>query len=136
MGILCVAITHQTLSEGDELVLLAEKRVAIGTAIGETAESELGGNAKKDVELLSRLGVEGGIAVVTYGKGNQRWLCRFAPARPVEMWGKLRSLRFSDMLPLPPSLQRINTLGCTIRALSEQEATQVLDTATSLRLHC
>lgn len=121
-----VAITHQTLSLKEELELLARQTVAIGTAIKGKLATDLSGREKIDVDLLDRLGKEGGIAVVTYGKENPRWLCRFAPGTPVEPFGALRSLKMADMKELPQVLRHINTMGNTIRLLTDNESDAVL----------
>ena len=130
---LAVAITHQTLSEREELELLADQTVAIGTAIKGISSSDLRGKEKVDVDLLNRLGHQGGFAIVTYGKDNQRWLCRFAPDTKPKSFGALRSLKFAEMKELPSALRAINTIRTTIRELTGDEHEAVLAEASRLK---
>lgn len=128
-----VAITHQTPSQSEQLKLLAQQRVAIGTRIKGKHTAELSKEEKDDVALLDQLGSEGGIAVVTYGKNNQRWLCRFTSDTPVELFGELRSLKAAETKELPPALGHVNTYrGNAIRRLTGVEAAAVLDEATGV----
>ncbi len=133
MDTLVLAITHQTLSASEELECLARQRVAIGTAIKGKLASALTGRERIDVDLLARLGAEGGLAIVTYGKDNPRRLGRFAAGSQVVLLGALRSLTMKEMKELPASLCGINTMGGTIREVTGAEREAVLTEATRLR---
>jgi len=123
----CVAMTHRTLSEAAELNLQAARRVAIGTAIKGSSASDLATKAAKEVEILERLGREGGLAVVTYSKGDLRLLCRFAAGTPVEPFDGLRSLLIAEMLELPQRLRHIGAeRNNTIRELSSDEGGELV----------
>jgi hypothetical protein len=134
MPIVVVAVTHQTIPTGLELQLLAQQRIAIGTSIVGRAAHNLDARERADVELLELLGKEGGLAIVTYGKNNQRWLGRVAPQTSVVLVEGLRSLQLDSMMELPRSLRRLNTIGSTIRLLQETERDDVILEAVQIGL--
>jgi len=133
MQSLAIAITHQTISEDEQLRLLADRAVAIGTAIKGKSPTELTRREAIDVDLLDRLAAAGGFAVVTYGKDNQRWLCRFTPGAEVKTSRQLRSLGFTEMKELPLALRQINTMRSTIRELTGEDREAVLSEAARLK---
>jgi len=132
MQSLAIAITHQTISEDEQLRLLADRAVAIGTAIKGKSPTELTRREAIDVDLLDRLAAAGGFAVVTYGKDNQRWLCRFTPGAEVKTF-ELRSLGFTEMKELPLALRQINTMRSTIRELTGEDREAVLSEAARMK---
>jgi len=104
---LTFAITHQGFSSADIAKLIEEQRVALGWKVKDVPIAELEDRAASEVSHLSTLEAKDCIAVVTYGKKKQRWLCRFVPdcCRRVEAFSdRLWSLKYADRIELPGAL--------------------------------
>lgn len=134
-----VAITHSKSDAGgptleQQVRLYSGQRVGLGTKIKGKAGGNVGGDAKRDLDLLQHLGDEGGIAVVTFEIGATRLLARIAAGTQPEAFDGLHALKIAAWKPLPESLRGINTIGRTIRELDPGEAKDAVGVARNLGL--